>query len=166
MNNYQHRPQPRRASRPRPKMLARIGVCEESGQALVELVIVLPLLLLLLFGIAEFGLALNAANDETHLASEVARYAAVNQNPAAKGTLAEWAISQADTNFLQSNGQVSICFPKGTANVGDPVQVTVKAPMHWLPILELGETTISGTATMRLEAPPTVDSAEPCPPSA
>jgi Flp pilus assembly protein TadG len=142
-------------------MLARIGAREQSGQALVEFVLVLPLLLLVLCGIAEFGLALNGANDETHLASEVARYAAVNQNPATGGqSLAEWAKSQADTNFLQSKGQVCISFPKGTANVGDPVQVTVEAPMHWLPILKLGpETTIHGSATMRLEAAPSVYSA-------
>jgi hypothetical protein len=161
LNNSQHNQQPHRQSRPRPKLLERIRAREESGQALVELAIVLPLLLLLLFGIAEFGIALNSANDETHLANEVARYAAVNQNPAPGGqSLSEWAKSQADTNFLQSKGQVCISFPKGTANVGDPVQVTVEAPMRWLPILKLGpETAIRGSATMRLEAAPSVYSA-------
>jgi hypothetical protein len=161
LNNNQQDQQPRRASRPRRKIVARILAREQSGQALVELVIVLPLLLLLLFGIAEFGLALNGANDETHLASEVARYAAVNQNPASGGeSLAAWARSQADTSFLQSSGQVCISFPKGTANVGDPVRVTVEAPMHWLPILKVGpETQIRGSATMRLEASPSVYSA-------
>lgn len=137
----------------------------EDGQALVEFVLVLPLLLLVLFGITEFGLALNTANDETHLANEVARYATVNQNPACKKeqepcpeSLAAWAKSQADSNFLASGGSVCIVFPKGTSNIGDPVKVSVSAKVNWMPILKLGvtSTTVSGSAVMRLEATPSI----------
>jgi hypothetical protein len=55
--------------------------------------------------------------------------------------------------------EVCISFPLGSANVGDPVQVTVTATYHWLPFVgdRISSTavTISGSATMRLEAPPT-----------
>ena len=54
---------------------------DESGVALIEFVLVLPLVLLLLFAMIDFGKAFNYWNDETHLANEAARYAVVNKNP-------------------------------------------------------------------------------------
>jgi Flp pilus assembly protein TadG len=69
---------------------ARNLAAEEQGGALLEFALVLPILLAVVFGIAQFGLAFNSANDETHIANEVARYAVVNEDPSAKGSLAEW----------------------------------------------------------------------------
>ena len=57
------------------------AVRNEDGAALVEFVLVLPLLLLLLIGMLDLGKAFNYWIDETHLANEGARYAAVNKNP-------------------------------------------------------------------------------------
>jgi len=48
-----------------------------SGQALVELAFVLPLVLLLLFGIIDFGLAYNTKNSDTNLANLAARAVSV-----------------------------------------------------------------------------------------
>jgi hypothetical protein len=132
---------------------ARIRAAERDGQALVEFVLVLPLLLLLFVGIMQFGLALNTTNDETHLANEVARYLTVNFNPATEGSLVAWAKSQADTNFLESEGQICIQFPKGS-EIGQPVEVTTHTTMKWLPVLGLVETTLTGKAVMRLEREP------------
>jgi Flp pilus assembly protein TadG len=134
----------------------------EDGQALVELALVLPVLLMLVFGIAQFGLALNSANDETHLANEVARYATVNENPGGtEKTLTAWGKSQADSKAL-SGQTVCIKFPVDAATgtsrqIGDPVEVIVKGTISWLPVLKLGtpSSTIEGKAVMRLEAPPT-----------
>jgi Flp pilus assembly protein TadG len=53
----------------------------EEGVALVEFAFVLPLLLVLVLGIVDFGKAFNYKNDETHLANQAARYAAVNNSP-------------------------------------------------------------------------------------
>jgi Flp pilus assembly protein TadG len=142
------------APRPRLVSVARRRAADEQGQALVEFALLLPILLLLMFGIVQFGLALNSANDETHLANEVARYATVNENPSA-GTLQAWGKSQADSGAL--TGQtVCISFPKGTTNVGDPVEVKVTGTIKWLPILKLAaaSTVVEGKADMRLEAPP------------
>lgn len=126
----------------------------EDGQALVEFALVLPLLLVILFGIIQFGLAVNSANDETHLANEVARYAVVNEDPGPK-TLQEWGKSQAESSLLSSGAQVCIKYPKGT-EVGSPVEVQVKSTVNWLPVLGLAatETEMTGTAFMRLEAAP------------
>jgi Flp pilus assembly protein TadG len=144
---------------------ARRRAADERGQATVEMALVSVLLLLLVFGITQFGLALNATNDETQLASVVARYAAVNYNPASGGqSLAAWAKTQADSTIVSSGGQVCFSFPNGTSNIGDPVQVIVKTTMNWQPLYGLSRlvgggipasTVIQGKATMRLEAPPT-----------
>ncbi|HTW11809.1 MAG TPA: TadE family protein, partial [Solirubrobacteraceae bacterium] len=49
----------------------------EDGQALVELAFVLPLVVLFLFGIIDFGLAINSYNGDTNLANLGARTVAV-----------------------------------------------------------------------------------------
>ena len=138
----------------------------ESGQALVEFALVLPLLLLLLFGMLDFGKAFNYWIDETHLANEGARWAVVNHNPGG-GTLQQYIQQQSDSAELRNGGttwvptksQVCISFPSGSSNVGDPVQVTVSVDYNWMPLLgkrlSTTKVTVSGTATMRLEATPT-----------
>ena len=143
----------------------------EKGTALVEFAMILPILALLLFGVLDFGKAFNYWNDETHLAAEGARWAVVNSNPGS-GTLQQYIQQQADTSELRSLATVCVSFPTnpdtGTSQqVGDPVSVTVKANYPWIPFLRsrihiLGGTSvqltlpgsISGTATMRLEALP------------
>jgi Flp pilus assembly pilin Flp len=138
---------------------------DESGTALVEFALVLPLLLVLILGIADFGRAFNYWIDSTHLANVAVRYAAVNKNPAASGSLQRHMELQATTKELREGSSqqtpVDVCvsFPVGT-NVGDPVKVEVKSTWSWLGYLvdRVGlapETTIRGSATMRLEARPT-----------
>src|SRR5213592_3080182 len=56
----------------------RQTLVDERGVALVEFALVLPLLLLVVLGIVDFGKAFGYKNQETHLANEAARYAVVN----------------------------------------------------------------------------------------
>jgi Flp pilus assembly protein TadG len=140
---------------------------DESGQALVEFALILPLLLVLVFGMLDFGKAYNYWIDSTHLSASGARWAAVNKNPGPGATLQDSIREQADTAELKDGGtaavadplQVCISFPDGTSNVGDPVQVTVSAGYNFLNFLQVqtGVTskTITGSSTMRLEQPPT-----------
>jgi Flp pilus assembly protein TadG len=146
---------------------ARDGWKSEQGVALVEFALVLPLLLLLLLGMLDFGRAFNYWIDGTHLANEGARWAVVNKNPGL-GTLQEYIQQQADTPELRDGGtasvptplEVCVTFPSGSANVGDPVHVTASFTFNWLPFIgdRIGvtSTTVTGSATMRLEAAPTV----------
>lgn len=137
----------------------------QDGQALVELALVLPVLLLAVFGIVDFGRAMNYDGQATHLANEAARYAAVDQVPAgATGTLGQWVRAQVDSPELASGtgsvaGAPSVCvsYPNGTSNVGDPVTISMSFTYSWLPVLNLNvaNTTITRTATMRIENPPT-----------
>jgi len=138
----------------------------EAGVAVVELALVLPLLMVLLLGILDFGRAFNYWIDQTHLANEAARWAVVNKNPGA-GTLQQYIRNQGTTPELRNGGtpsvpsplQICISFPNGTSRVGDPVQVTATSTFNWLPFLGsrmgVAQTTMSASSTMRLEALPT-----------
>jgi hypothetical protein len=139
---------------------------DESGVAITEFALVLPLLLIILLGVLDFGTAFSSWIDQTHLANEGARWAVVNKNPGSSGTLQDYIRSQADSDQLRNGGtasmpdpmQVTICFPNGTSNVGDPVEVRTSIDYNWLPFLgqrlSIGTTTIETTARMRLEALP------------
>jgi Flp pilus assembly protein TadG len=139
------------------------GLKEERGTSLVEFALVLPVLLLILFGVLDAGKAFNYANDQTHLAAEGARWAVVNSNPGG-GTLQQYILSQADTTELRSAAQVCITFPTNpdtgsSGQVGDPVTVTVKSDYDWIPFMPMAPIQINRSATMRLEALPTSFSA-------
>jgi Flp pilus assembly protein TadG len=152
------------------------GLHSESGVAITEFALVLPLLAVLLFGMIEFGRAINYWIDATHLANEAARWAVVNQNPGSSSgqTLQQYIQSQATTGELKNGGTssvpnplaVAICFPSG-ALVGQPVRATASVTYNWLPFIGsrtgIGSSTIRGSAHMRLEAIPTNYSASgPC----
>lgn len=139
----------------------------EEGAALIEFALVLPVLLVLLLGMLDFGKAFNYWIDQTHLANEGARWAAVNKNPGG-GSLQQYVRSQANTPELRDGGtasvagpiQICITFPNGTSQVGDPVRVTASTTYNWLPFLGsrlgIAQTTMTASATMRLEAAPSV----------
>lgn len=137
---------------------------DQSGVALVEFALVLPLLLLIILGIFDFGRAINYWNDAQQMANEGARWAVVDRRPGGGSSLQDDIRRQASTaEFLNGSSSVTspakvcITFPNGTT-VGSPVTVTVSAKYQWLPFLALGSTTttFSSTATMRLERVPSV----------
>jgi hypothetical protein len=112
-------------------------VLDQGGQALVEFVIFLPLLLLGAFIAVHLEHAQNSAQDQKHLADVVARYVAVNQNPGeAQGlTLRAWAKKHADNDIAQ-HGRICIEFPEGTEITPEhkpPVVVEFKGTAKWLP---------------------------------
>jgi TadE-like protein len=135
----------------------RRPLAQDRGTALAELAIVMPLLMVLLLGMLDFGKAFNSWIDETHLANEGARLAAVNYAAPSCGSsnpnvcLAQYIQQGADFNELktgrssdayapgQNAAQVCISYPSNTAKspatsglIGDPVQVTVSVNYQWL----------------------------------
>ena len=165
-------------------------VRDERGQALTEFALVLPLLLLLMLGLIDFGKAINYWIDETHLANEGARWAAVNNNPGSGSglTLQQYILGHVDTAELRGQvkgtqqtahpANVKICLYKAsdgssetTGSVGDTVEVLVTYNYNWLHFLvsKAGvgpTTTITGKSAMRVEVPPTYSSDSGCPASA
>jgi Flp pilus assembly protein TadG len=139
---------------------------DQRGTSLVEFALILPILALVLFGLLDFGKALNYWNNNTHLAAEGARWAVVNSNPGSGQTLQQYIQQQVDSSSDPAAPPPVVCvsFPTnpGTGSsgqVGDPVTVTVKRTYNWIPFVASKiarvSTTIPGSATMRLEAPPT-----------
>ncbi len=137
---------------------------------MVEFALVLPLLLLLLLGMIEFGRAINYWIDANHLANTAARWAAVDKNPGPGATIQDSIRQQANTSELRDGGTTSVpspasvCidFPDGSAEVGDPVEATVSVDYNWLPFIDLdvATTTLESSATMRLEQVPSDYAAE------
>lgn len=146
----------------------------ERGVALIEFALVLPFLLLIVLGVVDFGKALGYKNDETHLANQAARAAAVNSCPGGGGcTIADWIRDQAPNELkngvgsvkapgLQDPAAITFSFPDGDTKhcTGDSVKVVVQTTYKWLSYLVNGplgpfgldpETTIRSNAVMRLE---------------
>jgi Flp pilus assembly pilin Flp len=140
---------------------------DERGVALLEFALVLPLLMLLLLGMVDFGKAFTIWIDETHLANSAARYAAVNSAPTAgcDGCLESDIENQADTQELKDsfgdpgNG-VCIYFPPGSTGAkGDAVKVVVTGQTQFFAFLTgfvpgldgAGKKTLRASATMRIE---------------
>jgi TadE-like protein len=145
----------------------------QRGAALIEFVLVLPLVLLILFGMIDFGKAFSYWNDETHLANEAARYAVVNKNPlggpsleaAVKDDAAGELKNGCDGCSIPSPGiDVSFCFVRPLADgvtpdtsVGAPLRATVTTTYHWLAYL-VGQglpltSGLGASSTMRVEQP-------------
>jgi Flp pilus assembly protein TadG len=143
---------------------------EERAVAMVEFALVAPILFAVLFGVLDFGRAINYWNAETQMAAQGARLAAVNGDNTYSGTcvdstsastLADYIQCQADTNELR-NGTggtfgataAQVCITPagdGTGSVGQPITVTVKTNYTWIPIPGIGSIQIKTTATMRTE---------------
>jgi Flp pilus assembly protein TadG len=159
-----------------PSLLRKLK--DDTGTALVEFALVVPLLLALLFGMVEFGRAFNYWLTNNHLANEAARLAATNRNPGGTTTaqLAQYLRGQIvsrelkdGTGSIQGKPRVCVRFLRDgavttTPQVGDAVEVRVEARFAWLPLLRkgiegkgLGSPTspIAGTSTMRIERVPT-----------
>lgn len=77
-----------------------ILIKDKKGQALVEMAFVLPLLLLILMGIVEFGRIFNAHLIITNASREGARYAAVHSTDAEIEAVIDNLTSTLDQNNL------------------------------------------------------------------
>ena len=130
----------------------------ESGQAIVEFVFVLPFMVVLLFGIVDFGLAVNNASDLNHVAAQTARRLAVNSDPNFDPVAYAKAATEASVGDDFNTLQVTIGLPSGTTPSQDAA-VCVKLSMSRKITVIPGFTSfgpslpISGRAAMRLEMP-------------
>jgi Flp pilus assembly protein TadG len=150
--------------------------------------IVLPILLMIVLGILDFGRAVNYWNDQTHVANLAARYAAVGQLPSDStcGTgkfgngesLSQYISCQVGIDSSElANGSTStnpvdgpqgalgikVCIPNNTA--GQPVTVTLTSRYQWLPFLgrlSVTSSSVTGTATQEIENPPPAGWATSC----
>jgi Flp pilus assembly protein TadG len=140
---------------PFPALMARLA--HERGQAMVEFAMVLPVLMLIIVGILTFGRYLNYGSQETQMAAEAARYAAINVNPSS--SIQSYVQAQATgelgagSSSVTSKAQVYIYYPTGSGGtVGQPVRACVISTVSLLPMLgAVTSAQIVETATMRIE---------------
>lgn len=127
---------------------------DERGVALIEFALILPIFVLIVAGILGFGRVFFYWIEANHQANEAARWAVVDRNPYAPTTLQGHVAGSATTEF-QSDVKVCIDFPPdkdlNTVAAGDSVRVRVQKPFAFVPILGIGDITIAGSATMRVE---------------
>ena len=121
-------------------MIRRMRRGGESGQDLIEFALILPLLLLLLLGIMEFGVAVFTYNTVANAAREGARYGIIHP--------ADDAAIEAATRMLTTGldqGELDIAVARPGA---DTIQVDVTYVHHFMTtpfIVALGG---DGTLTM------------------
>jgi len=149
---------------PRPRGRFRAFRRDQRGTALVEFALIAPLLFLLLFGIIDFGRALNYYNQVTQLAGQGARAAVVNRNPdgtaiTSGSSLQNQLVTQFTAQPELKNGEVVCIVGPVPTNVGDPVTVKVSYQFHFLPLIglagsALGGLNLSATETQRAEVVP------------
>lgn len=115
----------------------------EKGQAMVEFALVLPLLLILLCGIIDFGWLYYNQITLNNAAREGARYAVIYYDP-----VSDWK-SAAESRMLSSMVGVS----SAAAIVSDPVEQRITASVTATPRILTGFTsTILGKQTVELHA--------------
>jgi Flp pilus assembly pilin Flp len=124
----------------------------EDGAAAVEFALLLPLLVLLLFGFIQFGIAFNTKIQATNAAREGARMAVVGIDNWANvgGGVAFWEAVRQDAGL----GDISDCDLDTADVVGGTLTVTFNYPLDLvIPFMPSPPSWQTGTATatMRIE---------------
>lgn len=118
---------------------------DEHGASAVEFAIILPVLLMLLFGIVEFGLAYRDYLAVTHAAREGARMAAVGEFSADE-------VAKRSYPVTPSSISLTYLTPDGTPKHGYPAEVIVRCdrPLN-IPMFTKMTLHLVGKADMRVE---------------
>jgi Flp pilus assembly protein TadG len=123
------------------------------GAAAVEFAIVLPVFVILVFGMIEYGRMVMVQQVITNASREGARRAVLD---GATTSSVQSAVTTYLTNAAINGGSTEVSPEPSAAASGDPVTVTVSIPfsaVSWLPTpMYLGGKTLSASTTMRRES--------------
>ena len=131
--------------------MRRVNLKREDGVAMTEFALIVPVFLLIVAGLLAFGRVFFYWIEANHMASETARWAVVDRNPYAPGQTLQQHAAQNSTTEFSSDVKVCIDFPSGVVDLGEPLRVRIQKPFRFVPILGIGQITIRGTSTMRVE---------------
>lgn len=149
-----------------PGRASRGGERGEAGQAIIELLFAIPVLLVILFGIVEFANAWRTSELITNVAREGARRtvaAGAPNNATALDTEVKDIVQK--VGLVRNRATVTFSCQTGgqiCSTTGDEQKVTVDYAYHWIalgPIIRLlptgggytGSITITGVSSMRTE---------------
>lgn len=122
--------------------LAHLRKGSERGAALVEAAIILPLVIMLIFGLVAFGRGYNAKVTATHAAREGVRVLAVTQDNGLGEAAALNAAGSLNTALLSISSTA--------CNPGDPTSLTVDYVFSYdIPVFGARTVNISETGVMR-----------------
>jgi len=124
----------------------------EKGASAVEFALILPILIMLVFGIFQFGIAYNNYITITHAAREGARRAAVVLDPYDHNPLKDIIIARAYPIPI-TRADITISHPDPVdLKIGDPVVVEIiyKITVE-IPLVGSWDIPLTSTAVMRLE---------------
>lgn len=133
----------------RPGSIRQDHIHRDRGAAAVEFALILPILIALLFGIVEFGLAFNTHISLTQAAREGVRVAALDTGDA------EQATKDAFLGVIGAGGgdlQVTVTECPDTPDEDDDARVDALIDDYETILLNFGPFDLSGEAVMRCEA--------------
>lgn len=128
----------------------RTRLRDEDGASAVEFAFIVPLLLVLVLGIAEFGHAFQVQGTLSAAAREGARVMALQNDPAAARTAVRDASPTLDP--VVTNAQITVTPPTGcppSSTTTQNVRVTVAYPMPFLTDFFGADIDLTGTGVMR-----------------
>jgi Flp pilus assembly protein TadG len=110
-------------------MRKRVNITNERGQTMTEFAVVLPIMVVLLFGIIQFGIAFNNYETITDAARAGARVAAVSRQASDPVGACQNAVLNATSNLdmTQPGAKIS-CQYDSSMQPGTTVQVEVDYP--------------------------------------
>jgi Flp pilus assembly protein TadG len=126
-------------------MQAKSDVRNEEGQAMVEFALVLPLLLLLLFGIIQFGIAFNNYIALTDAVRAGSRKATVSRHESCPSCVTEAAVKGAAAGLDTSKMNVQV---SSSWQPGEEVRVVAQYPVS---INIIGKVVYSGSLTSEIK---------------
>jgi hypothetical protein len=114
----------------------------ERGAAIVEFALLLPILIVLVFGVVEFGRAYNASVTLTHASREGVRELAISRDPGSAVAVTKSAATTLDP--------LRVSVIAGTCVPGEAARLEATYPFTYsIPLFGGGPVTLRSTAVMR-----------------
>ncbi|MGY1736216.1 TadE/TadG family type IV pilus assembly protein [Geodermatophilus sp. SYSU D00684] len=121
----------------------------ERGASVVEFALIVPLLMILVLGIVEFGHAFQVQGTLSAAAREGARVMALQSNPAAARAAVRDAAPSLDPAITDAQIAITPAACPMTATTTANVQVTISYPMPFLTGFFGADVDLTGTGVMR-----------------
>ncbi|NGN84843.1 pilus assembly protein [Arthrobacter silviterrae] len=121
----------------------------EDGAAAVEFALLLPILIMLILGILEFGLAYNAQITVTNAAREGVRTMVIQNSPGAAKAAVETVSSTLAPAITDSEITITVSNGTATCTGGSTATVNIQYPFQFLTGFFGTGYTMTGKAAMR-----------------